>query len=155
MWEFIWLAMLFIAPCQYAPDFEYALFFLGGCIIDSVKCPWQLPCLLAVVKRTICLQSQPKLWDQKTLSFVHRLINRSGVDIHQEIPGVLSHSRLTFALWLLEFESIRMSLSDNFLSFRTFKLQAFLNSHICDIVSTLNSSTSTSSYKCLNPKYPA
>lgn len=33
-----------------------------------------LPCLLAVVNHTICLQSQPKLFDQKTLSSVHRLI---------------------------------------------------------------------------------
>lgn len=54
---------------KYASEFEYVLFSRVVLNNSLLKCPWRLSCLLAVLKCTICLQSQPKLWDQKTLSF--------------------------------------------------------------------------------------
>lgn len=69
----VWIKIPFlclgIIVWKYASEFEYVLFSRMVLNNSLLKCPWRLSCLLAVLKCTICLQSQPKLWDQKTLSF--------------------------------------------------------------------------------------
>lgn len=86
----------------------------GRCwIIGFLKRPWRLSCLLAALKHTICLQSQPKLGDLETLSFVRPLINRTGVNIHPETLDVLKHSNFHICIVVIEATAHQMSHSHN------------------------------------------
>lgn len=106
------------ACCSFAPEWfilswfnpvtvfssRLNMYYFSGCcgIIGFLKCPCRLSCLLAVLKHTICLQSQPKLGNSVPLSFVCPLINHTRIDIHPETLLVLHHSNFHIGVVVIE-----------------------------------------------------